>query len=521
MLRGSLLSHRLFLAITFGALSWLCAGTALLAETLTGTVTAYDPRTKEATIDIGSNAGLGTGDSGAISLSGLAGSRGVRNALIAVVRVTPDSAVVEVRESEPVSGAIVSGLPVTVSTGSTGASLPSRDRAAESPTGAELPSNPRTESPVARSLQCPPQSAPDLSASELPADYIEAYAAALTQPSPRTHYTFAQTLIDYELAEEALLWLEEAERCFPETQAVNRLYRTVALVQLERLPEAERALEAAADRFAGDPIFTEIRGYLLTQQGQWEDAIALVADEPSEVNASNHLIAQYCSKPPKLDRKSEIPPMPCSFGNALGTDEPSKDGRKELEELVEKIGENPVESAQLLNTLGFVALQLENYDLAHQYYLQLIDLVESRDFASPSLVALKENADIYIQNYDQNYDFLAQKEQDLDSLRSQNRTLTALSAVTGVAGIATRVGGSRSTGGLIGGGVVALARTLGTNREAKRLKKERLALLDNVRQTFSENMTLAPARPALDPEPLLASSDRRASGAALDNQRSQ
>lgn len=542
-------SQRFFGAIALGLGSWLWAGSASLAETVSGTVTSYAPERKEATIDLGSNAGIRTGDLGSISIPALSQGGGVPfGAFVSVVDVTPDSAVVSIRESDGVAQAIAQGLPVIIDAGASPAPQVSQTEPASEvepvpeaseveaestssvePVAEASPVEPAPEGELAseaspqqpqplqssQSLLCPPQSLPELSDSNLPENYLQSYAAARTQPSPPTYYAFAKTLIDYELADEALLWLDEAEKCFPKTRSVNRLYRAVALGQKDRFAEAELALNEAT-QFANEPIYTEIESYLATRQGNWEEVIALADKEPTDITIGNHLIAQYCAKPPLLERKSEIPPSSCPFGNPIDVEDPSDAGREELSQVTARFGERETENTYLLNTLGFLALQMEDYDLAFRYYTQLSEAVENRDLAEPGILALQASADTYVRNYEQNIDFLKEKEQDIALLRSQRRTVTAISTAAGVASVATRIGGSSSTGSIIGTGVVALARLFGGRRQSRRLKREQRELLDNVRQTFLSDITLLPARPDLDPNRLLSTGNLQAPPIAPD-----
>ena len=613
----SLSSTRLISAIALGFGSWLWAGSASLAETISGTVTSYAPERKEATIDIGSDAGIRPGDLGAIALPELSRTKGTTfSAFISVIDVTPDSATIEVRESESISQAIAQGLPVIIDAsespsptasnsaspssdpgsssasaspgpdsnsasaspdsiiidtsespsptasnstspssdpgsssasaspdsiiidtsespsptasnstspssdpGSSSASAsPDSDNNSDSDTASAPPIAPAISQRFPQSSQCSAQSLPELSDSNLPQNYLDAYAAARTQPSPQTYYAFAKTLIDYELADEALLWLGEAEACFPRTRAVNRLYQAVAFGQKDRFAEAELALNEAS-QFAGEPIFTDIKSYLLTRQGKWEEVIALAESNPSDVNVSNYLIAQYCTNPPELERDSDIPPSPCPFGNVLGSVEPSEEGREQLTQITMQFGERETENPYLLNTLGFLALQMEDYDLAFRHYTQLAGIVaeEDRDRVAPSILALQESADIYVRNYNQNNDFLKEKEQNLDLLRSRRRKLTAISTGIAAASIATRIGGSSSTGSIIGTGIIALAQLFGGRGESKRLKREQRELLDSVRQTFLADITVLPARPDLDPNLLLrANRQQNLTGSGAD-----
>ncbi len=365
---------------------------------------------------------------------------------------------------------------------------------------------------------------PKATAVDLPLDYLQAYTNAREQPSPETHYRFAEVLINYEISDQALAWLKETQLRFPETRGVNNLYRAVALIQQGKIKAGQNILEAA--NLPDNQVTDEFKSYLYTNKGEWDKVFALSETRDSAVIQNNHLIALYCTETFTFDRDTDLSPSPCPFGSAPPKPEPKteaeNDAKEEEEkdeeqvraenaqkrETLRKIGEDAIaaypDNPYILNTLGFIALQSEDYQLAYEYYQELATLVDQYDSTPPRLQLLKANAIKYVNNYNQNYEFLAENGEDLDSLRSEQNSVTDAIIIGGAgAAISSAFSDNASPVGIIGG---VLATFLSFNKSRSREKsisQERDSIADQMHTTFTKDIDLVPTPPSLEANSLL------------------
>ncbi|NET36188.1 MAG: hypothetical protein F6K19_29885 [Cyanothece sp. SIO1E1] len=341
---------------------------------------------------------------------------------------------------------------------------------------------------------------------DLPADYLQAYRLAQSDPSPETYYTFAKLLIDYELPEQALNWLAEAETAFPKTKVVNDIYEAVALTDMEQPQQALDLLNSV--HLSDDQLEAELKSYILTASGDWEQVLTISERNQSPATWNNHLIAQYCYQPPELERTTEVPPTPCTIPSGEVLAEPSEAGLLTLQALSEDTAVRYPDDPYVLNTLGFLALQVEDYGGAFKYYEQLAKLLETdaaegEEEIAPHLLPLRANAINYISNYNQNYDFLVEQSQDLALLRSQEGRSRRLSAIGGVGTVLAGAAGFLNPAAAVFGLARAMSNFFGAKKRRRRLKAERNTLLDQTRTTFTRDVNYVVARPDLEPEPLL------------------
>ena len=108
-------------------------------------------------------------------------------------------------------------------------------------------------------------------------------------------------------------------------------------------------------------------------------------------------------------------------------------------------------------------------------------------------------------NFNQNYEFLASTSQELELLRSQQDSATKLSVLNGVGNILTKITSGISPIGIVGilGGTLLGVRQSQTQTQS--IIDEHNSVLDQMRTTFTRDITLMPARPELDAKSLLKS----------------
>ena len=341
-------------------------------------------------------------------------------------------------------------------------------------------------------------------ASDLPSDYLQAYVKARTEPSPETYYKFAQILIDYEIPDKALMWLREAELRFPLTKSVNNYYEALALTA-NNYPEQSLDLlqnSSLADR----QLLDEAKSYIWTQNGNWQEVIDLSEKRQSAVISNNYLIALYCDQPQTINRHTSLILSGCPSNYQEPVKKSSSEDylenlRAAMDEAKTKYAQNPY----ILNTLGFLSLKNENYDLAYQNYQQLAKLLDSYSSTPPHLQLLKANAINYINNYNQNYEFLASRSENLDLLRFQQNSLTRWIAFEGIRDVARIIDYDGGTDSIVTGILATLFRVNQSRVQARRIADERKALLRQIQRNFTQDINLVSARPDLEPEALLKS----------------
>ena len=359
-------------------------------------------------------------------------------------------------------------------------------------------------------------------AADLPLDYLQAYTKAREQPSPETHYRFAEVLINYEISDQALAWLQETQLRFPETRGINNLYRAVALIQQGKIKAGQNILEAA--NLPDNQLTAEFKSYLYTNKGEWDKVFALSETRDSAVIQNNRLIALYCTEAFTFDRDTDLSPSPCPFGSPppkpkpqaeVANDEEEEKDEEQVKaenaqkrETLRKTGEEAIaaypDNPYILNTLGFIALQSEDYQLAYEYYQELATLVDQYDSTPPRLQLLKANAIKYVNNYNQNYEFLAENGEDLDSLGSEQNSVSDAIIIGGAgAAISSAFSDNASPVGIIGG---VLATFLSFNKSRSREKsisQERDSIADQMHTTFTKDIDLVPTPPSLEANSLL------------------
>lgn len=378
---------------------------------------------------------------------------------------------------------------------------------------------------------------PEATASDLPLDYLQAYNNAREQPSPETYYRFAQVLINYEISQQALSWLEETRLRFPATAEVNNLYRAVVLSQQGKNNQSQRIIETA--NISDNQLDKQFSSYIATQQGQWSEILALPQPQDSPFIYNNYLIALYCDNPLRFERDTDLNTKPCPFGEVaskpvknasdddeirVGNDEEIDDEEEDDDDKQERLqAENEKQRLTLqeagqeaiaaypkdpyiLNTLGFIALQAEDYEQAYEHYQQLANVLDKYDSTPPRLQLLKANAIKYVNNYNQNYEFLAENGQDLESLRSRQDSLSDAILIGGAGtAITSAVSGDVSAVGLIGGVLSTFLRFNQSKSKAKDISSERNSIADQMHTTFTQDIDLVATPPDLDPKTLLAS----------------
>ena len=340
--------------------------------------------------------------------------------------------------------------------------------------------------------------------SDLPSDYLQAYVQARTKPSPETYYKFAQILIDYEITDKALMWLREAESRFPLTKSVNNFYEALALTENNYFQQSLDLLQRSG--LSDHQLLEETRSYILTQNGNWQEVIDLSEKKQSAVIWNNYLIALYCDQPQQLNQNTSLilSGCPSSYKEPLqksSHEEYLNNLKAATKEAKARYPNNPY----IINTIGFLALKTENYDLAYQNYQQLAKLLDSYSSTPPHLQMLKANAINYINNYNQNYEFMASRSENLDLLRSQQNSLTKWIAFDGIRDVARRIDYKASTNSIVAGVLATLMRVNESRIQARRIADERRALRRQIQRTFTKDINLVSARPNLEPKSLLES----------------
>ena len=374
---------------------------------------------------------------------------------------------------------------------------------------AELPSQPAVPSTgEVRDLWGQPSQASIAAGgpnADLPQDYLEAYRQARSQPTPEHYYAFAKVLIDYELPDKALMWLDEAETTFPQTKTVNDTYEAIALADMGQPEQGLTLLESSGltDRQLKD----EIRSYILTSMGEWDQVAALSESTPTAVTQNNRMIAQYCKQPPEIDRDTDLPPMPCSVLGQNVSADPSEDGLEAIQALDQELGRQYSRDPYVLSTLGFLALQVEDYDGAYRYYKEMSRLLDRSNSTPPQLLDVKASAINYLNNYNQNYDFLANQSQDLALLRAEYGQAMQASAIRGVGSVVAGVTGTVSPPNMVIGAIRAVDGLFRARTRRRRIRRERNDLLDQMRSTFRQDLGYVAARPSLEPGRLLQFTD--------------
>ena len=361
---------------------------------------------------------------------------------------------------------------------------------------------------------------------DLPLDYLQAYTNAREQPSPETHYKFAEVLINYEIFDQALTWLDETQQNFPATKEVNNLYRAVALVQQGKIEAGQNLFEET--NLPNDPLIDEFKSYIYSQKGQWEQVFALseTQAQDSAVIYNNRLIALYCTKPFTFERDTDLSPSICPFGSPVeqpvAKDQDLDDDEEMDDEEIEraqaesnrnrealiKIGSKAIaaypEDPYILNTLGFIALQSEDYQLAYEYYQELAVLLDRYESTPPRLQLVKANAIKYVNNYNQNYEFLAENGQDLESLRSNQNSVSDIILIGGAGSLITSaLTNDVSPVGIIGGVLSTFLRFNQSKSRAKDITEERNSIADQMHLTFTKDIDLLAAPPDLEAKSLL------------------
>ena len=359
---------------------------------------------------------------------------------------------------------------------------------------------------------------------KLPSDYLLAYNNAREQPAPETYYRFAQVLVNYEIFDKASEWLEETKVRFPETVAVNNLYRAVLLIEQGEIDPGQKIL--AATNLPQDPLSNDFRTYSYINQGQWDKVLSL-SNTKTAASYNNNLIALYCKQPFTFDRDTNLPPGNCPLPHESFEIEEHNDDNDDEEfmaveqnelnkQAVARLAREAIaaypEDPYILNTLGFIALQSEDYETAFDHYQKLSRLLaRSGSKIPPRFQILKANADKYATNYSQNHDFLASNTSDLASQRSEQDNISDAIIIGGVGStVAGVIRDDISPVGIAGGLISAF---LGMNRsqsKSKSIEEERNSVLDQMHVTFAEDMNLVPAPPELEANSLLKLTSRQA-----------
>ena len=339
------------------------------------------------------------------------------------------------------------------------------------------------------------------SISNLPSDYLKTYIAARREPSPETYYNFAQVLIDYEISDKALTWLKETQVRFPLTKAVNNFYQAVALIENGNIEQGQNLINTSG--LPNNEFKDEFKSYLYTQNGQWDKVFSLSEKRQSPITYNNYLIALYCTKPPAINRDTSLNLNNCPFGNAVFSQPESYEDLETFRSISQEALAMYPNNPYILNTLGFLALQSEDYNRAYDYYQKLAQLLDEFDSTPPQLQLLKANAINYLNNFNQNYEFLDSTSQELALLRSRQDSQTKLSVLNGVGNILTRITSGVNPIGIVGilGGTLLGVRQSQTQTQS--IIDEHNSVLDQMRTTFSRDIVLMPARPKLEAKSLL------------------
>ncbi|MEO0835429.1 MAG: hypothetical protein AAFY16_05450 [Cyanobacteria bacterium J06642_3] len=302
--------------------------------------------------------------------------------------------------------------------------------------------------------------------------------------------------------------------------------------------QSQRIIETA--NISDNQLDKQFSSYISTQQGQWSEILALPQPQDSPSIYNNYLIALYCDDPLRFERETDLSPKPCPFGEAASKpvknasdddevrvwnddeiDDDDEDDDEKQERLqaeneskrltLQEAGQKAIaaypEDPYILNTLGFIALQAEDYEQAYEHYQQLANVLDKYDSTPPRLQLLKANAIKYVNNYNQNYEFLAENGQDLESLRSRQDSLSDAILIGGAGtALTTALSGDVSAVGLVGGVLSTLLRFNQSKSKAKDISGERNSIADQMHTTFTQDIDLVATPPDLDPKTLLASS---------------
>jgi tetratricopeptide (TPR) repeat protein len=433
-------------------------------------VQRYDAHTRQARINLGSEDGLGTYDQGQIALTLEGESRNsFVDATVEVVQLTPSSALVQVQEKQGID------VPVQV--------------------GARVLMNTNSGVQARRTItdQCLAQA----NGNQLPAAYSQSYCLARNQPSPETYYNFAAIQLDYEQPENTLRWLNDAETQFPETKAINDVYEAVALTDLNRPQQGLSLLETV--RLQEGELKQEVKSYILSKLGDWQGVMDVADQAPSAATWNNRLIAQYCQELPKPERETDVLPNTCPVAGGSSFREPSQGGRETIERMAEQAARRYPRDPYMLNTLGFISLQLEDYSRAYQYYQQLAQMLNYVDEnnAPPHLQDIKANTITYLNNYNQNYALLHNRNVDLGLLRAQQRQITSSSAIEGGIRVVDRVSRGAGLFNIFSSVAATGAEIAISERNASQIRQEQQAILDQMRITFLQGVQYVAARPNL------------------------
>lgn len=249
---------------------------------------------------------------------------------------------------------------------------------------------------------------------------------------------------------------------------------------------------------------------------------------------NNNLIALYCKQPFTFDRETNLPLGNCPFPHQsfeIGEEDYDSDDELTGEEqnernkqAIAKLAREAIaaypENPYILNTLGFIALQTEDYEEAYDYYQQLSKLLARGSKIPPRFQILKANADKYAINYGQNHDFLASNTNDLASQRSEQDSATNAIIIGGVG--STVAGVLRDDIGPVGiaGGLLSAFLSMNNSQSrSKSIESERNSVLDRMHETFTEDMSLVPTPPELEANSLLELASRQTDRVSLDNLR--
>ena len=301
------------------------------------------------------------------------------------------------------------------------------------------------------------------------------------------------------------MWLKEAERRFPLTRSVNNYYEALALTENNYSQQSLNLLKRSG--LSNDELLEETKSYILTQNGNWQEVIELSEARKSAVMSNNYLIALYCEQPQQLNPNTSLVLTGCPSGYKEASQKSNPEEyltnlRAVAKEAKAKYPDDPY----IINTIGFLALKTENYDLAYENYEKLAKLVDSYTSTPPHLQMLKANAINYINNYNQNYEFLASRSENLDILRSEQNSLTKLIAFQGIRDVARSINYDAGTQSIVAGVLATLLRVNQSRMQARRIANERKALRRQIQTTFTKDINLVSARPDLEPKLLLESS---------------
>lgn len=347
---------------------------------------------------------------------------------------------------------------------------------------------------------------PQLASTDLPQPYSQALCLASVQPSPESYYELIEMQINYGWLERAESWLDKAVTEFPSTRAANNIYKAVVLTEKDSPQQGFELFERVS--MSDDELSVEIRNYILTAMGELQDEAELSAYQSSPLVWNNLLIGQYCQYSPELERNTNQPTDPCPINISTTPNEPSAEGRSKLLEMMNSHNSNSTRDPYLLNTLGFLSLQLEDYYNARRYYERLADQLEYVDQDSPvPLKRLKASADQYLANYDLNYQEFSEKKEYLDLLKARQEQVTLFSSINVVREYLQVIErprrACRNFFCRIIPGADEVLETVISIDQVNRVRSERNDLLDLMRQNFTQDIIYVTPRPTLDAREML------------------